>query len=344
MGFDGIDDIDPHFQVPIDEDSIDGVPEIFHNDTVKETDDKYIVPGYRAPISRSPLPSIGDIGELTDYEEKSDLEDKIYKYEAKGQRYVPLPSENEYYDIREETFYELSKKMHTDVSTDFLDGLGRLADYPFLLYDEYGTANFKIINKSEVEDEVFDGFPPLGLDEDEYEEIDSTYEFREKYPDVLDDLHPENSRRYKIITISEINKKQTKDVVYPIFSTLPSELAELISREYPDSRSLATAVDGIAYHNWKQNQDTETEVHISEFMGLADMRDIILDSNRLQFQCGFESPEHCEQRLNRVKEFRNRVMHANKTLAHNKEELSDFISVTEDISDILEALSVASTP
>jgi len=117
-------------------------------------------------------------------------------------------------------------------------------------------------------------------------------------------------------------------------------VADLIKDEYPDSESLSSAVEGRALNNWQENKGTETEVHISEFLGLYHMESIISNSNKLLSDCGFQSVNEFEDQMENIREFRNRVMHANKTLVHDREDLREMVECLVDINTILSELTI----
>jgi len=291
MDIEDIQDRDhPYIRIPIDEEAIEGNPQLIRSnpsESLAETSDKYVVSRYKAQFEYSGAIPIDEISEVTDTERKAEMEDLIYKYHAKDQRFVPLLFDGEYFDIKEDDFYELPPEMLISPVTALIEGLTLLTEYPFLICDGFGDMEFYIYDKDNIT------MSPEELatnvdDEGREETIESPYELRQRYPSVEEDLIPESPDRFRIITISDINKKRTKDALFPYFGQFAGVLADLIKDEYPDSESLSSAVEGRALNNWQENKGTETEVHISEFLGLYHMESIISNSNKLLSDCGFQ--------------------------------------------------------
>jgi len=303
-------------------------------DNYYETDEILIIHHYSTPLESVSRIHIEQLSEVADIEQKENLEENLYKYESKDKKYVPLPDDMEYYDLAEEEFHDIPEEMIVPPTFDIFEGLSRLIEHPFLLCDIHMNTRFELYDNTNPE--VSPETVRQSDDEIEPEQVYETpYDLADEYPDAVEHILQEHPNRYEILTISDVNKRQTKDALYPIFATFVKELAELIELEYPDSESLSSAIDGVALKNWQENKGTKTEVHISEFLGLGDITDLISNSNKLLATCGFESSGECREKMSDIKEYRNRVMHANKSLIHDKEELSQLIQVIDNMDNII---------
>ncbi|SFR98139.1 hypothetical protein SAMN05216559_1979 [Halomicrobium zhouii] len=335
------DDGNPYIRIPFDKEALDGNPEIVGfppSETVCEVEEMYVVARHTTSIDQVSTIHLNEIAEITDVDTKSDLDNNLYKYKARGQNFIPLISEKEYFDVENDQYHALPEEMVVSAHTELLKGLSLLIDYPFLISDDLGDLTFEVYDKEEID------FEPEELARSEHEEdheisYKSPYALRQEYPEAADDLLSTYPNRFGLVTISDINKKRTKDALFPYFALFAGELAELIKEEYPKSANLASAITGIAVKNWRENKGTETEVHISEFLGLSDMADIISNSNRLLSATGFQLEEEFRETMDNIREFRNRVMHANKTLVHNRDELTQLVESLNEIQGIIDSLA-----
>lgn len=193
------------------------------------------------------------------------------------------------------------------------------------------------------------------LDEDKYKEIKEGYQVIEKNFDVdIDEISQKylisNFEAYGrgfnyfendppeifgIITHSDLNKRPVREMVYPNIAQIAAEISDKIEEEYPDSRDLIDQLGEFTVGSWYKNKRDDMQIHISEFMSLSELKTVIENSNN-EFirECGFESKTKVRDDLGSLEHIRNRVMHANRTLVRERNDIEDIyrrINLTEEI-------------
>lgn len=144
--------------------------------------------------------------------------------------------------------------------------------------------------------------------------------------DVMEKLldHPfllvEHEDSYEIINLSNLNKREVKDFLYPSLSELAYSLSHQIEDYYEDSEDLFGPVREHTLGTWVKAKQDDVELHIAEFLTLGSMIRIIKGHGPLMDKCGFEDNDEVDE-LGGVKDLRDRVMHGNRTLVNNKEML-----------------------
>lgn len=276
-------------------------------------DGKLIVPSATTEMGPANKVVISEISRPIEVETENSFEENRYKFEARGEEYIPLPDDGTYYSIDEGETKELDHEMVVKPQMDVFESLEMLLEYPFLLVDHLWNTRYSVIDAEKKSIEA--------LSNQEPEEEFTPSELRENYPEAADDLLLEGPDRYEIFTVGEVNRRRTRDALFPLITQVEQKLALLIEEEYPNSEKLADAVGEHTKGVWEKNRGTESEVHIAEFMSLADMRDLIGDSETLARKCGFETAENAKTSLHDVKELRNKVMHANRSLIDGRKDL-----------------------
>ncbi|AXR81716.1 hypothetical protein [Natrarchaeobaculum sulfurireducens] len=259
----------------------------------------------------------------------------ISKYENERVNYVPIPNQGSYYDIDEDETKELEQEMILHEDQHIFKAIERLQEYPFLLLDKEHHIRYNLVDREEYEGMDEEGYY---TDTDKFNRVDSyTYdELWSEHPDIAKEIIG-NRTRYEFITLSGINRRQVKDSLYPYIADLAEQLSGLIREEFePDELypNLSPRTVGI----YEKNKGGEAIVHITEFMDLNEMKSIILMSDHIINECGFESKNECKNKLGSVNELRKRVMHANRTLVSDRDDLSDLDKRLGYIVEILESI------
>ena len=90
-----------------------------------------------------------------------------------------------------------------------------------------------------------------------------------------------------------------------------------------------------AVGRWKQDQMQGIDLHISEKMNLMDMMHVLESSNKhFVKSCGFESKNNLKK-LSRLSDIRNRVMHANRSLVYNRDDIQTVLDSIDEAESLL---------
>jgi hypothetical protein len=162
--------------------------------------------------------------------------------------------------------------------------------------------------------------------------------------DVMEQLlnHPfllfELGSGHEIIHLSNLNKREIKDFLYPLFSELAEELAKRIQDYYEDSDEMIGMVNEFTLGTWYKARQNDVELHIAEYLTLSNMIGIIKGHRPLMTSCGFESIDDVNE-LGGIEDLRNRVMHGNRTLVYNREMLKSHRMRIQRAETIVKQLS-----
>lgn len=280
-------------------------------------------------------------------------ENQIPHYREQNYTYIPIPSANQYYNTEEGWLRDISANQYIPIETHLLEVMRRLQDEPFLLQDKhYNTywvaegeegplrgsvsrsARDEDLSKEELRELVdLETWAKNGVEQDDLV-LYSYDELLELYPqEAKDNIYYDN--RYHIITISDLNKRRVKDMLYQIFAELVSTLGKRIEEEYPEPDSILKYVRAGTIGRWKKEQIRGMNLHIAEYINLIDMINILQASDRRFVQeCGFRSKSDVSS-LSEINEVRNAVMHANRSLIHSRRDISNVLNVVENTEQIL---------
>lgn len=148
----------------------------------------------------------------------------------------------------------------------------------------------------------------------------------------------ENDDGYEIIHLSNLNKRELKDFLYPLLSELAEELAYRIEDYYEDSEDMLNMVNEFTLGTWYKARQNDVELHIAEFLTLSNMIRIIKGHDPLMKECGFQDNDAVDK-LGGIEKLRNRVMHGNRTFVNDREMLKDHIRRIERAERIVKRLS-----
>jgi hypothetical protein len=147
----------------------------------------------------------------------------------------------------------------------------------------------------------------------------------------------EHESSYEIINLSNLNKREVKDFLYPPLSELANSLSQQIEDYYEDSEDLFGPVREHTLGTWVKAKQDDVELHIAEFLTLGSMISIIKGHDPLMDKCGFKNNDEVDE-LGGVKELRDRVMHGNRTLVNNKRMLKKHLDRIERAEEIVQRL------
>lgn len=185
---------------------------------------------------------------------------------------------------------------------------------------------------------VKDGGDPKELDDSQFIESNlHLFDVMEKlliYPFLLIELES----GYEIIHLSNLNKREVKDFLYPLFSELAEELAHRIEDYYENSEDMIGMVNEFTLGTWYKARQNDVELHISEYLTLSNMIRIIKGHEPIMDKCGFDANDDVDE-LGGIENLRNRVMHGNRTLVYNREMLESHMGRIERAETIVQRLS-----
>jgi hypothetical protein len=266
----------------------------------------------------------GDIHSPVSVEAVTTYKNNLGFYADRNYTYIPIPLEMKYYDRTEDELKPLDENQFIDIETPLLEGLQKLQTYPFVLTRDTPSYGY----------EVKDGeLRMVGMVKgaNVWEVAENHPEHRERMLDL------EEGKRWGIITLADANKRAARAAIYSLYVELESKFATQISNHYPDSEALFEEVNEDGVERWREARDAELEVHISEYMYLYEMKDIINDTPELREAWGFDSKSQFEGHFGGPVKFRNSIMHPARTLVHDQDQFDKMI---DRLQRVVEALNV----
>lgn len=139
---------------------------------------------------------------------------------------------------------------------------------------------------------------------------------------------------YGFINRSNINKRATREMLYPLIAEFESLIARRIKSDF-DSMDLLQKLSDRTVGSWIKDEQRNVELHIAESMDLGEMTEVLNQSDeRLAKSCGFESKEELED-IDGIRELRNKVMHANRSLVRNRDDIREMIETIERTQELI---------
>jgi len=319
-----------------------------------ETENKKITLSYRSQaVSRGDVP-IKEISRPVDVETEDSLEDNLYKHKARGEDYVVAPASGKYFEIASSTTHELTDEMVVRPDKNVIAAMQNLSFSPFLLVDLEKNTRFQVREKEE-EEESAEPHNIRNLINTDADSVLNYDQLKEQFPSVAEEYRDQIDRepgdRYEIVTQSEINKRHVKEALYPTIGGFEREVASVIQEEYPESEVLADVVGRMARETWEKHDD----VHISEFLNLTDMAELVSDSDKLAEKCGFNLEQEISERddegieaitsfpveegFSEIKKLRNKVMHSNRALVSERDDVVDVVFRIQLVMALLAEMS-----
>jgi len=265
-------------------------------------------------------PRADAIAEPARVERRATYEDALDEFESRNYTYVPLPEDGEYYHVTEGWFGEFRDEQVVAPDTHLLDVLEILREAPFVLVD-YGAG-------ASDGETATRGSGRWAADGSGRGDPDA-----ETAGPGSDDGDPNG--RYGIVTVSDVNKRPTHEMVYPVVAELAALIARRIEDRY-DSRELFDRLDDRTVGSWVKDERRDVELHVAESMDLGEMESVLRRSApELAKSCGFRSTDELDE-LAGIRNLRNRVMHANRSLVRHREEIGEMLDTIEEAAGLIE--------
>lgn len=289
-------------------------------------------------------------------ETRDSYEDRIPYYRSNDYTYIPMPADGIYYNVENDSIGEIILDQYIIDDKPIREVLELFKEHPFLLTSSYPDY-FGAINEGELIGIFYQGsngeewilirndgqykYTSPGADNyieniDEFDEVMPVHELHPEYSVVNEFLARDYDERYGIVTLSDINKRFTKDSLYPLIAELANRLSNKIRNEYPNSEEILEPLYHETVGRWYMDKREGVQLHITEHMNLVEMQNVILQSDsEFVEECGFPSKIQVQKQLGGINDFRNTVMHANKTLVRDWEDLENLIERIERVESIL---------
>lgn len=142
---------------------------------------------------------------------------------------------------------------------------------------------------------------------------------------------------YEIVNLSDVNRRKVKEFIYPVLSELEDQLSNRIADVYPDPEKLLGQVGEVTVGIWYLARRDDVDLHIAEFLTLGNMIRIIKGNGKLEKACGFQDSDEV-QKLGGIEKLRNRVMHGNRALVHDRGMLEKHLERIERAESIVTRL------
>lgn len=308
------------------------------------------------PVSQMQIKGENTAGDIAsspaEVESLESYQERIGYYKTHDFTYIPIPSSGKYYDTSEGWKRDLRPGQHikSDESLDIV--FARLLEEPFLLVSSQGS------NKAVIEDEKLVGYFSTDETGDRWLEYDSSnsspgsppepssfdetkihniHTLESERPKIAQQVYSDQySKRYGIITLADLNKRSTKDALYPLVAELAYLLSLQIEDEYPDSEKIIKHLRAGTVGRWYKSKKQGIHMHIAEQINLVEMQQVIAGSDsRFVEQCGFSSKNQVQKKLGSINELRNKVMHANRSLVHDRDDLQKMLERLDMLGEVV---------
>lgn len=238
-----------------------------------------------------------------DIETLDSYENNLEHYRNRNFTYVPIPSARKYYDVEREQLLDLDAEQLLPDDVHIVTAMVHLLKYPFVLLDYHGI----------LSDES-DLAAKFGLDHGE-------------------------SNRYGIVTVADLNKRGTRELLYPLMAELETLLAREIEQYYPDSEIPHGLLGDKTVERWEDAKEKDIEMHAAEYMSLGDIMSVVREAEELRENCGFESKSQFDKALGGPTQLRNKVMHPHRTLIEDQEDIEQLLDRLSRVYDVISNLS-----
>lgn len=136
--------------------------------------------------------------------------------------------------------------------------------------------------------------------------------------------HPDYDN-YGIVMPADFNSRISKEYLYPFFAEAARSVSDLIKARYDTIELipiyLSNRNNGDAANRWAQARGENVELHITEFMNLTDLKVVMTELKELRGEIDLTSKTQCRNKFDDVARFRDKVMHANRTMVNDQEDI-----------------------
>lgn len=277
-----------------------------------------------------------EIASQAECETVDTYEDVIDRYHEKNYSFIPLPFDQQYYDVENDSLEEFTGSQIIDPSQPIKAAITRLRSEPFLFATGYGVGS----PMYEVTDDGLERHTSMEVSFNPEEGMYGVEEFVDEHPEYKEEVLERNQEagHFYIITYADLNKRGARGMLYQFIAELERLLADRVEQQYTDSTEVFHDTRPGTIGRWQKAKLEGVEVHIAEYMTLSEMKTIISTSNDLLEACGFPSRNQFEKQMSGLVDLRNKVMHANRTLVHGRDEVDNLVQRIDRAETLVEQL------
>jgi hypothetical protein len=153
-------------------------------------------------------------------------------------------------------------------------------------------------------------------------------------------LYEEPDEEYWIINLADLDKRGTREMLYPPIAELESLIASRIQDHHPDSKEMIddlsdSAINPRTIGGWYRDRRNDVELHIAEYMNLTEMKQVLTEGRPALFRsCGFEDEGEISDLLD-IRDLRNKVMHVNRSLVRSRRDIQDVLDAIERTQELI---------
>lgn len=275
------------------------------------------------------MPMVPTVAPPAAIETRNSIQEKVEEYREKNFSYIPVPSTGEYFVTESEEFRDLQPEQFLHYDASIRGAIESLTDQPFLLFSN--RVRFYLLD----DERIVGSTTPMP---DEWERIgdfdDAIDEFPDREREVLDICRRE--ARFRILTISDINKRQVKEQIYPVISELEWRFADEIRESGKSPEDLFDDLSPVTIGRWKKSQREDIEIGIADHLKLSEMLKIVGKDEDIRDRFGFSSRNQFDQATGGLVDLRNKIMHSTRTLVHDREDLDKLVERISRAESIIE--------
>jgi len=155
--------------------------------------------------------------------------------------------------------------------------------------------------------------------------------------------HPDEAD-YKIVTPADFNSRIAKTYLYTYFATAAQKVTQLIEGEYDTEDILPTYLANRnrskAADRWAEAREEGHRLHVAEFMNLTDLKVVVANTAEFREKIGFSSKNKTRDAFDKISKYRDKVMHANRTMITQKEDIVDLAESIDECISLSEEVEV----
>lgn len=272
------------------------------------------------------LPKAFHVGPKAEVETLSSYEDRLEYYKERDYTYIPIPTAKKFYDVESEELRDLKNAQILNLDHAILKVWYALRKHPFVLvripFREYWVSD---------SGEVGIGDPP----DEEGDRYSYPWHVVESHRDIgSEDLLPYENERYKILTLADLNRRKAKEILYALISAVETEFSTEIEKAL-SSEEVFEDVKPETIGRWRQDQLDGMTMHIAEYMTTGGLKKVAAKNEEVYENLGFPSRNQFEKQFSGMSKLRRPVMHPNRSLVEDKEDLEEHLDRIERLYEFL---------
>ncbi|NLV08719.1 hypothetical protein GOC74_02045 [Halomicrobium mukohataei] len=272
------------------------------------------------------MASIAKLDTIENYEQN------LEEYRNKRFTYVPLPADKKYVNTEENEVYDFEPEQFIYADSTIYTAIEKLQNQPFLfprMENRIGYDGNELYIQS--------------YGDPREESLGSCIEAAENYPDKKEEIiNTIEGQRLYIITLADLNRRKTKEALYPLLAELESVFASKIGEAYPGEQQIEVIPElgSGTIDRWGNARKDGLEMHVAEFMTLSEMLKVVGKTEEIREQFGFSSRNKFDDYTGGLINLRNPVMHSSRTLVHSREDLKKLVERIDRCVELIQESGV----